>query len=161
MNDKILCPYCGSVMVRGDCTFELYYVCPNCDSESPIVSPFTHTTDTKEELWECARIEALRRFTPMQKPMTAEMVLAHIESESYRPLYMEYNPNGERWKSKLFWDTMWRDIDCVKLIMKNISNEYDVELRFWWEQPTDEEISEAPWGTDDERRAEGWEETQK
>lgn len=147
-DEKILCPYCGSEMVQGDCTFELYYVCPNCDSESPIVSPFSHTADTKDELWEYARAAALRRFQPLQQPLTLEEVLTIAIPT---PIWIEFwngrlEPRiitGIQWCGDKCYLELEYDNDSIKI--PNLRTPKVERWRPWRTRPTDEERQAAGW----------------
>ena len=55
----VICPWCGSVMERGDYITEFNYICPDCGAESPPVTPEEYQGE--EQAWEAAAAAALKR----------------------------------------------------------------------------------------------------
>ena len=140
MSEKILCPYCGEwnghpdgveMKLQDDgneiepVTF--WYECCICGNMSP-------AKITLEE----ARAAALRRFTPMQKPLSLEEVFRHIDSENERPLCIEFNPPAP-------WERKWRAAKNIRWYVQTNPQGYNRYYRFWREDPTDEERQAAGW----------------
>ena len=90
MNEKIYCPYCGPWNGHPDgvemepVVWEYSYIhfrtqwrahfrCPNCKTYSPGSAPMNSAREAEQE----ARSIALRRFKPLQKPLTLEDVAQH------------------------------------------------------------------------------------
>ena len=92
MSEKILCPYCersdehpdGVEMIKGDYVHEKAFVCPQCDSESPTISPMIGESD--EDAWERARTAAMRRFTP--QPETTRLLREYSRPGVYANLWL-------------------------------------------------------------------------
>lgn len=78
--ERVLCPYCGARMrlvvapkninmeeEDDDIPDVAWYVCDLCAAQSPIV-----IRPTEEEVKEAARAAALKRYMPLQKPLTID-----------------------------------------------------------------------------------------
>ena len=145
MNDKILCPYCGCEMERGDCLYELYYICPNCESESPSVSPFDYKTDTEDELWERARAAALRRFV---NGNTTDGYHTFNELYHHRAVLFSVIVNTHpeiAWKSKRHSDgTMFDGMFIVGIKTPQGQATYHYDIDPYWDMFECEELELAP-----------------
>ena len=136
MPDKPLCPYCGPWNGHPDgVEMEnkfMWFKCPVCHSRSPFVKK------SEDNL-----TAALRRFQPMQKPMTLEEVKQHLASGNQRPLRIEFNPSDIRYRDETLF-SLWRFPHNVGALCSR-ENQYNVVFRFWLEEPTDEERAAAKW----------------
>ena len=102
MMDKPLCPYCGPwngypdgvEMLKGYNQHLIYYTCPSCDSITPGIH-FDKESDVEAQRWEDALAYALRRFQPMQKPLTNEQMKERVDSSD--PVYVITGDGDERW----------------------------------------------------------------
>lgn len=147
MNDKVMCPYCGpwnghpdgaemelETNSHADGTVDMWYGCTVCKIRSPIG-------------WDrdATHFVAMRRFAPMQKPLTLDEVKRRCSDIFGRPLYIEWRPIERFDEFRTAWPP-WKLIENVARLIKNESR-YNRDFRFWLNEPTD-----------DERRAAGWEE---
>ena len=154
MTDKILCPWCGAEMeiktvphdvpgiiyARGakkrERRWNAWTSCSNddCGADGPIVSEM----ETEQEAIEAVRAAALRRYTPMLKPMTFEEVeqLACSDSiDDETPLYLEDVDGDNEWKISY----------QLRRLCFNAKDDYGKTWRCWSRKPTDEERSAAEW----------------
>lgn len=144
MSAPVMCPYCGpwnehpdgvEMELKDISDVALYWMqCPVCWKSSPVKS-------TPEAAREAAR----RRFKPMQKPLTLEEVKQHIESGNVRPLRIEFNPNDNDLARTASLTSKWRNAGNIREIIETQEDVYSIDLRFWWEEPTDEECRAAKW----------------
>lgn len=158
MHDSIpLCPYCGPwnghpdgvEMVQESCErsvyFELekavkintgyFYKCPSCGATSKIC-------DTKQN----AYLSAIRRFQPMQKPLTLEEALAVVSEEADESL-----PPMVYIESKLdFISSQYMEKYLFRLL-SSTEMKCGVSWRPWRTRPTEEESAAAKWEDDDDK----------
>lgn len=143
MPDKPLCPYCGPWNGQPDGVEMIprdfgaggpaFCICPICSSRSPVR---TRLDD--------AIADALRRFQPIQKPLTLEEVKRHIAEGNERPLYIEFSFSAKpNFRDTSFYP-LWRGYDNIQALIRH-EERHNVEFRFWWEEPTAEERAAAKW----------------
>ena len=148
MEDKVLCPYCGSEMKRwteyelpNQTYFTVRYICGECGATSP---QQVHTD--RERANELAKEEALKRFKPLQKPMTLEEAsgtnefvwIETITNKFVCPCDLCYAPEGGR---RL---TAYMIGDIFQLYYES---QYNKTWRCWATKPTEEERQAAEWDT--------------
>ena len=153
MAEKILCPYCGAwnrhpdgvemIPQRESMGMRMgydYLYCPRCAARGPGVYTQDGNFEGKQE---AARAAALRRFTPMQKPLTLEEVRG---IKSLYPLWIEYKVDG-----LLTPKIMMPHGSEVVVHFNNIgewADSYGITYRCWRTRPTDEERQAARWEDD-------------
>ena len=156
MENKPLCPYCGPWNGHPDGVEmeEVYHVehfsliniwwrCPECGSTSPIASDIYPrcASQAHNEAYQ----DAIRRFQPMQKPLTLEEVLA-IDDIGF-PCFVEFREeNGQTDIEPEILTNRYhhygeQNIDCVTFRLSDIN----VTWRPWRTRPTDEERAAAKW----------------
>ena len=155
MPDKPLCPYCGpwnghpdgvemkeTYHVEHFSLINIWWRCPICGSTSPIATGIYPrcASQAHDEAYQ----DAISRFRPMQKPLTLEEVKRHIAEGNERPLYIEFNFSAKpNFRGTSFYP-LWRAYDNIQALIRH-EERYNVEFRFWWEKPTDEERAAASW----------------
>lgn len=164
MEDKVLCPWCGSEM--GLCTehkfpnqlyFAAHYICRECGATSP---QRVHYTD-RESAKEFAKEAALKRFKPLQKPLpwaeviergkhpnsivwieTGMMLSSYIQSGWYELLSVSRADSDGRYhftgKIELYRPG-FHDPYILSILL------YEKEVRCWATKPTDEERRTVKW----------------
>ena len=162
MSEKILCPWCGAEMwfpkrawelskfpptgedVDGNSKWWARGKCLFCSALSPIVYG-----ETEEAAMEWAKAAAIRRYTPLLKP------LSKLEAVKNQFVYRE-------WKGY--------DVDKEPILLGYIWDEWDESDRLTWQEFSEgafEFVDESAYGkewrcwerkpTDEERRAAEWE----
>lgn len=147
MTDKILCPYCGAEMkfdfaLRSG-AISRTFVCLECGANSPKIVR-NRLEKSAEELDEETKAAALRRYTPLLKPMTLEGVL-WTEGE----IYVEYAGEFDTWACRCFINSMTEEVTvhCIEETETLDFSAYNCTWRCWERKPTDEERSAAEWET--------------
>lgn len=125
--EKALCPYCGAEMCvdsyfKREFGPRYFCHCWTCGSMGP------DGGETEEK----AREAALKRYKPMQKPLTWEEVIAH---EKPYHLWVEERRASSKVYQYIFYDRY----------MIYADNQYGVSFRFWATKPTDAERAAAKW----------------
>ena len=147
-NKKPLCPYCGPwnghpdgvemIHQRESMGMRMgydYTYCPRCAARGPGV----YTQDGKfAGKQKEAMKAALRRFQPMQKPLTLEEAQA---IQNVVPVFLERRDGDII--SLLF--TSCGVTEYPKLHYRPIWSGYGRVWRIWWAYPTDEERAAAKW----------------
>lgn len=144
MTDKILCPWCGAEMypsATAECLKTEWRACYICPDDPYVSSPEVGGFKTVEEALGAAKAAALRRYTPLLKPMTLEEVDEHVRSNDANPLWIE-DKTGYPSDEWILAATVWQ----MCKIMRN-RDEYGKTWRCWERKPTDEERSAAEWET--------------
>ena len=147
MTEKILCPWCGAEMNDRWYKNELgrfgNYVCDDCWAESPeVVWPEGMPKSEWDALNKAA---ALRRYTPILKPMTLEEVIA-FDGE----IWMEDKSDFDVWACRCFFNRAEKKMTVHYITMNTEVLEfstYGKTWRCWSRKPTDEERSAAGWET--------------
>ena len=153
MADKALCPWCGAEMrmeVYNDCVFtggrilgaawRAFYRCHLCRAQGP---EETRSAGNKAE--EAARAAALRRYTPILKPMTLEEVIA-FDGE----IWMEDKSDFDVWACRCFFNRAEKKMTVHYIAMNTEVLEFSTYGKTWrcWERkPTEAERSAAEWET--------------
>lgn len=140
MIEKILCPYCGqwnghpngvlmaSIGDRYGRSIKRFF-CPECNAMSPL---------TKTGMGGAVDA-AMRRFTPMQMPLTLDEVASIIWCRTNLPpmVYVE---------TKVFAVASgWRSYKDFCDHLDNMCDTYGKAWRAWAHKPTDEERAAANW----------------
>lgn len=139
--DKPLCPYCGEHNGHPDgvemADMEYWYRCPVCGCLTPLVTRKEDNLPT-----------ALRRFQPMQKPLTLDEVEDVCNDD---PMYMEIATGADEidgyWVRCPQYDETTVDFlhfGQRRLDRRN-AGEYSKTWRCWRTRPTDEERAAAKW----------------
>ena len=146
MSDKVLCPYCGPwnghpegvemdltpIKVSGAYAREYIgyiFICPECDSYSP-----------QKKIREETRAAAMRRFKPMQKPLTIDEMKS---IEPPYPLWTEGKTTGILLPDILCAAT--NDVAVHFRVFGEWVEMYGKTYRCWRTRPTDEERAAADW----------------
>lgn len=166
MDKKPLCPYCGpwngypdGVEMEMSVThcptkqkaggyayeYDVIFHCKTCGS----MSPGSGWKGSKKVAEEAARAAALRRFAPMQKPLTLDEIYASNDA-----LLMEFKgePAGIHDEWVLYSHT--EDETCRFWIFgqycgkEHNINRYGKTWRCWRTRPTDDERRAAAWEED-------------
>lgn len=163
MEEKILCPWCGSEMemktvhhdvpgiiyARGakkrEQRWNAWTSCTNddCGADGPIVAEL----ESEQEAIDAAIAAALRRYTPPIKPMTfGEILGKEVELE------IRYNCKTKRVIVPYHLDetieVLWENSFITGEDKRHLSKSmYGKTWRCWERNPTDEERSAAEWET--------------
>lgn len=152
MTDKIPCPWCGAEMFHprpwqkgapdmGGYNWTVQAKCRECGALSPKVYGRTQQ-EAENKLF----VTALRRYTPLIKPMTLEEVWKEED-----PVYVE-GKNGALYigdfyasmSAKNGWDMQTLGSAKPQLILED---DYGKNWRCWERKPTKEEMEAAKWET--------------
>lgn len=157
MKEPILCPWCGREMRLVDAEYyggrdHSWYICDWCSARSPDVGipnapgKYDHLADRWTEFPAEVHDAALRRYTPMRKPLTlAELMTrehAYIEyrdrpdEECHAVILRAYQAAARI----VFFSTWGIEKSCMQSYMF-----YNDVWRLWAEKPTDEERRAAEW----------------
>lgn len=149
MNEKVLCPYCGSEMkhIRVPMTnkkYLAYMVCSNnaCHSIGPTVTDYK----TSAEAEAAALSAAQARYLPPNRPLTLDEVKAHCKGgTSATPLWVEFDEGINRWV-RIAPEKPGCKLDYVTVFVSIMSSLYGKEWRCWLRKPTQAEMDAAGWG---------------
>ena len=153
MADKILCPFCGAEMLfdkmtyfrEGERMWEAYSCCANgdCGAEGPKVEGM----QSGEKAMEAARAAALRRYTPLLKPMTFGEILgkeAELEIRDNCKTKRVIVPYHLDETIEVLWEDSFLTGEDRRYLSKSL---YGKTWRCWERTPTDEERRSAEWET--------------
>ena len=156
MKEPILCPWCGREMKLADAEYyggrdHSWYICA-CGARSPDVGmenppgKYDHLADRWTEFPTEVYDAALRRYTPMRKPLTLKEVLtrehAYVEfierpDEDCHAVILRQGDVSTR----LVFFSKWGIEKGCELWYQFYNNMW----RLWAEKPTDEERRAAAW----------------
>lgn len=159
MYDNPLCPYCGpwnghpdgvgmipdtwQVVVSSlETKWRADFRCPFCHTRSPATGIMNSLKEAVDE----ANSIALRRFQPMQKPMTLQEVTERLKGESRFPAWVEQYNNGICEKAYATRAAIG-NTGVKRCYNKAMSENYCIGFRYWdcKEKPTAEERAAAKW----------------